>query len=249
MDSELVIHIGGDDSAFRQTLGEVTGQTLRALEEIGAGGRDLAGALERALDAAADALPDLAESFAGVFAEGLGSLRGEAAAGGRRAALAAAEGARAPEARREARDAGVYVLSGFAEGLAAKRGDILALCRRIAEEAAAAMSAALEIRSPSRVTMRIGRYAGEGFGIGLRDSLQNAVRTAESVVSNMDLNARVLPDFESAVSGAVNSVYAAESGRPVYLNVNGKTLARVVNDDMRRASNNANRRIGLGVGK
>ena len=93
------------------------------------------------------------------------------------------------------------------------------------------------------------RSTGEGLELGMRDSLQNAVKTAESVVSGMSLNTRVLPDFESAINGAVTSVYAAESGRPIYLNVNGKTMARVITKDMQQATNNANRRVGLGVGK
>ena len=144
---------------------------------------------------------------------------------------------------------GAFVMSGFKAGLSSKMDEIRRMVREFCDSIAETMADAMEVSSPSRVTMRIGAFTGEGFEIGLRDSLQNAVRTAESVVSGMNLNTRVLPDFESAISGAVTSVYAAEGGRPIYLNVNGKTLARVTTREMQQAANNANRRVGLGVGK
>ncbi len=145
--------------------------------------------------------------------------------------------------------AGKYVMAGFKAGLASKADEIYTLCKQIADKVAETVSSALKVESPSKVFMRIGAFTGEGFEIGLRDSMQNAVKTAQDVVSNMNLNTRVLPDFEGAISGAVTSVYAAENSRPIYLNVNGKSLARVISKDTQQATNNANRRVGLGVGK
>lgn len=145
--------------------------------------------------------------------------------------------------------AGKYVMAGLKAGLASKADEIYALCKQVADKIAEVTSAALEVNSPSKVFMRIGHSTGEGFEIGVRDSMQNAVKAAQDVVSNMNLNTRVLPDFESAISGAVTSVYAAENSRPIYLNVNGKSLARVISKDTQQATNNANRRVGLGVGK
>lgn len=145
--------------------------------------------------------------------------------------------------------AGKYVMAGLKAGLASKADEIYALCKQVADKIAEVTSAALEVNSPSKVFMRIGRSTGEGFELGVRDSMQNAVKAAQDVVSNMNLNTRVLPDFEGAISGAVTSVYAAENSRPIYLNVNGKSLARVISKDTQQATNNANRRVGLGVGK
>lgn len=161
----------------------------------------------------------------------------------------AATAAKSTSAYQSMQSAGKFVMSGFKAGLAAKADEIYTLCQQIADKVAETVSSALKVESPSKVFMRIGRYTGEGFEIGLRDSMQNAVKTARDVVSNMNLNTRVLPDFEGAISGAVTSVYAAENSRPIYLNVNGKNLARVISKDTQQATNNANRRVGLGVGK
>ena len=161
----------------------------------------------------------------------------------------AAQAANSTSAYQKMQSAGEFVMSGFKAGLNRKKDEIYKLCKEIADKIAETMAAGLDEHSPSRVTMRIGAFAGEGFEIGLRNSLQNAVKTAETVVAGMNLNTRVLPDFESAINGAVTSVYAAENGRPIYLNINGKTMARAVTKDMQQATNNANRRIGLGVGK
>ena len=164
-------------------------------------------------------------------------------------ASGAGTAAKSTDAYQKAQSAGEFVMSGFKAGLKKKESEIIKQVREFCEGVAQTMANALEERSPSRVTMRIGRYAGEGFEIGIRESMEKAVQTAESVVSGMNLNTRVLPDFESAIQGAVTSVYAAEGGRPIYLNMNGKTVARVLTKDMQQVTNNANRRVGLGVGK
>ena len=189
------------------------------------------------------------ETLGSSIATGVGNKSGEVNAEATTVVSGAVTAAKSTTAYQKMQSAGQFAMSGFAAGMRSKAAEIYKLAKEIADNVARTMANALEIKSPSRVTMQLGEFTGEGYGIGLRNSLQNAVRTAENVVAGMNLNTRVLPDFESAVSGAVNSVYAAESGRPVYLILNGKTLARAVNDDMRHAANNANRRIGLGVGK
>ena len=57
------------------------------------------------------------------------------------------------------------------------------------------------------------------------------------------------PDLGSAFASAAGSIADAEGSRPIYLNVNGRTLATVTAADTRRAQNIYNRTIALGVGK
>ena len=83
-------------------------------------------------------------------------------------------------------NAGRYVGYGFDDGLWSTRWTIYNTAEVIATNAANRMRRALRIHSPSRVTMEIGGYFGEGFAIGISDSakaVSDAVTdmTAESL--------------------------------------------------------------------
>ena len=277
MENGLIIHIGGDDSAFRQTLRGLENAAADTVGALGSRGealaRELEGRLAQTLERIEGALPELSQALTRSLQDALTQLDpggsahqagielGNALADGIRAAGtnintaastvagSAASAGNFNTAYTKMYGAGKYVMAGLKAGLASKADEIYALCKQVADKIAEVTSAALEVNSPSKVFMRIGRSTGEGFELGVRDSMQNAVKAAQDVVSNMNLNTRVLPDFEGAISGAVTSVYAAENSRPIYLNVNGKSLARVISKDTQQATNNANRRVGLGVGK
>ena len=73
---------------------------------------------------------------------------------------------------------GADLMSGLVQGLESRRGSVLDTARSIANEAAAAMRSALEIQSPSRATLEIGRQFCEGFIFGMEsmgDKLQSTV--------------------------------------------------------------------------
>ena len=83
-------------------------------------------------------------------------------------------------------NAGRYVGYGFDDGLWSTRWTIYNTAEVIATNAANRMRRKLRIHSPSRVTMEIGGYFGEGFAIGISDSaksVSNAVAdmTAQSL--------------------------------------------------------------------
>ena len=146
--------------------------------------------------------------------------------------------------------AGRMFSAGVASGIRAGRSGVVNAAVSVARAAVSAMRSELQIHSPSRVTTEIGRYTGKGFELGMVESLNGAVRAAQSVVGNMNLTPRLTaPDLGSAFASAAGSIADAESARPIYLNVNGRTLATVTAADTRRAQNNYNRSIALGVGK
>ena len=146
--------------------------------------------------------------------------------------------------------AGRMFSAGVASGIRAGRSGVVNAAVSVARAAVSAMRSELDINSPSRVTAEIGRYTGKGFELGMVESLHSAVRAAQSVVGNMNLTPRLTaPDLGSAFASAAGSIADAESARPIYLNVNGRTLATVTAADTRRAQNNYNRSIALGVGK
>lgn len=147
-------------------------------------------------------------------------------------------------------NAGKMFSAGIATGILSGRSGVINAAISVARAAVSAMRSALQINSPSRVTAEIGRYTGEGFEIGLTESLNAAIRSAQNVVGSMNLTPRLsAPDLSSAFASAAGSIADAEGSRPIYLNVNGRTLATVTAADTRRAQNSYNRTIALGVGK
>ena len=159
----------------------------------------------------------------------------------------AADGAES--AYRSIRNAGAMAGTGFQLGLASKRADIINTARSIANSAARAIAAALEIRSPSRVTERFGAYFGEGFEIGARDSLNRAVRTIDGIVGSINLSPRIpAPDFEGALTSATQMLSDAENQRPIDIYFNGRFFARAARTDLQREINSANRMTNLTYG-
>ena len=146
--------------------------------------------------------------------------------------------------------AGILFSAGIASGIRAGRSSVINAAVSVAKAAVTALKDELEIHSPSRVTAEIGRFTGKGFELGMVESLNSAVRAAQSVVGSMNLTPRLTaPDLGSAFASAAGSIVDAESARPIYLNVNGRALASVTAGDTRRAQNSYNRSIALGVGK
>lgn len=78
-------------------------------------------------------------------------------------------------------NAGRYVGYGFDDGLWSTRWTIYNTAEVIATNAANRMRRVLRIKSPSRVTMEIGGYFGEGFAIGISDS----AKTVSDAVTDM----------------------------------------------------------------
>lgn len=146
--------------------------------------------------------------------------------------------------------AGQYLGTGLANGIASKRSAVMAQARSIANAAAAAIRSALQISSPSKVTTQLGEYTGEGFEIGLTDSLTRAVESARRIAGTLNLTPRMdFPDVTGALTGAVGSIYESESGRSINLYINGKQMATTTAGDNRWAQANRARRIALGVGR
>lgn len=185
------------------------------------------------------------ELNAGIAAESGGASEAGSALGS-----AAASGARTAYAGLYS--AGSYAGTGFYLGFLSKRGQILRAAYDIANSVSATIRAALQISSPSRVLMQLGEYTGEGYGIGLRDSLQSAIKSARSVVDVANLSPKMdYADVINAVRGVSSSVTdfaGIEAERPIELYVNGKLLGRVMARDNIGGINQYNRSLALGRG-
>lgn len=80
-------------------------------------------------------------------------------------------------------NSGVYASQGLANGINARAGAAIAAAQSVANRVAAIMARALQERSPSRVTRKIGAYASEGLAVGLLEEL-NSVERAARLVAN-----------------------------------------------------------------
>lgn len=184
-------------------------------------------------------------------AAGVGQGMGEYDFGGDAASMAqSAKSAAGSALNGSGNSAGRMFSAGIARGILSGRSGVVNAALSIARAAVSAIKRELQIASPSKVTMQLGRYTGQGFEQGMVESLNSAIRSAQSVVGSMNLTPRLsAPDLSSAFASAAGSIADAEGSRPIYLNVNGRTLATVTAADTRRAQNSYNRTIALGVGK
>lgn len=184
-------------------------------------------------------------------AAGVGQGMGEYDFGGDAASMAqSAKSAAGSALNGSGNSAGRMFSAGIARGILSGRSGVVNAALSIARAAVSAIKRELQIASPSKVTMQLGRYTGQGFEQGMVESLNAAIRSAQNVVGSMNLTPRLsAPDLSSAFASAAGSIADAEGSRPIYLNVNGRTLATVTAADTRRAQNSYNRSIALGVGK
>ena len=147
-------------------------------------------------------------------------------------------------------DAGVQTINGYAYGIASREDFLNRTIDRVIGSVPTIFRNLLEVKSPSRVTMRIGEYTGEGFEIGIVKSLKQAVTRAENMVGSMNLSTRITaPALSGAFSTAAQDIADAESGRPIVMTVDGKVFAEVTAQTTRTAQNAYSRSIALGVGK
>ena len=246
--------LDGMPAALTGAVARMDGPLLGAAEA-------LSGRLGAAIAAMGDGmdLAGLAQSVeGGAAAVGEGMSRGvkagiESGTGAAKAAAgnlgqAALDGAKSKAAGMSG--AGTQMAAGLASGIRSGRSSVLNAAAALASAAVSAVRNALGIHSPSRVMMEAGRFTGEGFSIGLRDTLWDAVRSAQTVAGLANLRPKM--DF-SGISGAMDDAIfdlaGIEGERPVILQVNGRELARTTSEDNARASARLNRSISLGVGK
>lgn len=84
--------------------------------------------------------------------------------------------------------AGAYVVQGFANGISANTYLATAKARAMANAAKNAAKSALDINSPSKVFMSIGKSVGEGFEKGISDKSQ----TSRAISSTVGLAGKVI---------------------------------------------------------
>lgn len=98
------------------------------------------------------------------------------------------------------RSIGENMSKGLASGIRSKKGEVVAAAREVASAAASEMRKATEVRSPSRVTMRIGGYITQGLAIGMV-KMKSRVEDSAGEVANaaIDRTSKILSAIDDAI--------------------------------------------------
>ena len=134
--------------------------------------------------------------------------------------------------------AGKYLMEGVAAGVRAGRSGVINAIEDALWAAVAAAKAAMEISSPSRVFEEIGKYMGQGIGVGF-DAAMVPVNGDIARTMMQPINQVSADDIYNAAAGAVNGITAAGSASGtqtiiIPVNLNGKQIAEVIYDPLRQ---------------
>lgn len=146
------------------------------------------------------------------------------------------------QAAGQAQSAGANMGRGFYNGLASMQGAIIGLAQSIANAAATAMRSALRIHSPSRVTMAIGNFTGEGFVNGMKAM----VKPTEKMATKLGLagvptiqSSDITGELNRLTTGQISAGYQFNGGnltlqqQPAYIYLHmGNTIMRAFASDI-----------------
>lgn len=120
----------------------------------------------------------------------------------------------ADDAKKEMEKAGQDTNQGYADGINSNIGLISGAAQNIAGTVLGVVRKTMGIKSPSRVMKELGRYTGEGFEIGLDESMKDAVTTLQR---DLDASAAVLSNVQpfSVPVGFGNPMFSSSAGRSV----------------------------------
>ena len=143
--------------------------------------------------------------------------------------------------KQEMRDLGIQSIQGLIDGMNNRSGALYATAQRIVSSAIAAMRAAADIHSPSRVTRNmVGKPLAQGIGAGFMAEMERINRQiADTVLSPFETLSR--GDLMDAAAGVVNGnaglAMAGAGGVQtvvIPVNLNGKQIAEVVYDPLKQ---------------
>lgn len=143
--------------------------------------------------------------------------------------------------KQEMRDLGIQSIQGLIDGMNNRTGALYATAQRIVSSAIAAMRAAADIHSPSRVTRNmVGKPLAQGIGAGFMTEMGRINRQiADTVLAPFESLSR--GDLMDAAAGVVNGnaglAMAGAGGVQtvvIPVNLNGKQIAEVVYDPLKQ---------------
>ena len=136
---------------------------------------------------------ELLESFKNGMSEKMNSIKTEAG----KIVSKAKEGV--TNAKNALKQAGKDLIAGFISGITSKASEVYMKAREIANKAVETIKSALDIHSPSRVMMEVGKYVDEGLVIGM-DRYSSKVAKSAGYVAD-----KIIDNFTKPLS-AINDL-------------------------------------------
>lgn len=173
------------------------------------------------------------------FASGIQSYTGSASSAGSSLGSAALRGLGNP--RGEFYNIGAYCSQGFADGMWSAVGSARAAGAEIARIAEQAARDKAKVKSPSRVFMKIGEYVGEGFAIGIENSVpmvadsselmaDSAISALSDALSTPTADDLIDTDFNPVITPVINAA-EFDSGMSTIESVMNRRLSDLMLND------------------
>lgn len=208
-----VVTIGvGEFNRLRSSVAIALGQGLQSVINFGS---QLITVLTRSAQVAVSSVRTAFQNLPSILAQGLSGAVGVA------------------------RQIGINIVRGLVNGLLSQVGSLISTARSIADSITNTISGALDIHSPSRATRLLGKFAGEGFALGMEDMLprvQQAVLKVVAPVTGAGTERQLLPSA-AATSPNVNVFIGSErldARIDVRVNQGLTTRDRVLTQGVRR---------------
>ena len=125
--------------------------------------------------------------------------------------------------------AGRNIIQGLIDGIRAMDGPVTAAVKAIARLVPKGINGFLEMGSPSKVTEKLGRLTGEGFAIGMKNSMSQISGLSK------EMAASAVPDVKAS---KINSVSGNTGGKSLVVNLNSPKAL-----DVREANKQFNRTL------
>lgn len=138
--------------------------------------------------------------------------------------------------------------SGYFSGIGGWISKVYNKAKALAQSASKGAAAGQESASPSKAAQRLGVYFGDGYSIGLQESMEKAVLTAKRLMGNIVTSAEMSTAMRVNYSGLQQEIVLAneQASTPVYLD--GKQIAAIqgYNNSVQIAWDNARSAKGVG---
>lgn len=199
-------------------------------------GKNIGNNINSGVKSGLDKLPSTANSAMSKFNSGISSGGNRAVSTARSISSSITSALRS--AGNSAYSSGVYIGQGLANGMRSQLANVRSIASQLAAQAEKAIRAKAQIRSPSRVTEKLGEYWGQGYVNGILSMAKEAVSASRKLVFfpelqsdglSLSLAGTGMTISDDSVFGD-NSTYVIE----VPINLDGREVSRVTAPFMRK---------------
>lgn len=199
-------------------------------------GKNIGNNINSGVKSGLDKLPSTANSAMSKFNSGISSGGNRAVSTARSISSSITSALRS--AGNSAYSSGAYIGQGLANGMRSQLANVRSIASQLAAQAEKAIRAKAQIRSPSRVTEKLGEYWGQGYVNGILSMAKEAVSASRKLVSfpelqsdglSLSLAGTGMTISDDSVFGD-NSTYVIE----VPINLDGREVSRVTAPFMRK---------------